>query len=83
MDIRKNMLLDYPDVMTVADMQSALQIGKNAAYDLIRQGKIPHMRIGNLIRVLKPSVIDFVMESCYTGNVATGNTALSEQEETT
>lgn len=45
-----------PLVLTVEDLMSVLQIGRNAAYDLIRSGAIESFRIGKQIRITKASV---------------------------
>ena len=41
------MLEDYGDVLTVADLQDILSIGRNSAYELIRTGAIKAFRVNN------------------------------------
>ena len=61
----ETILKDFPDVMTVADITKALNIGRNAAYLLIKNGSISALKIGGSIRILKVNVIDFLENSCY------------------
>ncbi len=50
------------DWLTVQEAAAELGIGKNAAYELIRQGRIRCARLGNSIRVhrdwLNPEALD-------------------------
>lgn len=55
-----------PDVMTVKQVASALGIGKNSAYQLIREHKIGNRRVGRKIIVPKQCLIDFVQSARYT-----------------
>jgi len=38
-------------LLTVQEAAATLRIGRNMCYELIRQGRIPHVRLGRLIRV--------------------------------
>lgn len=42
--------------LTVTEAASALGIGRTVAYDLIRRGEIPHVRIGRSIRIPRASL---------------------------
>lgn len=37
---------NYPDVVTVKEMQAMLRIGRNSAYKLVNSGRIPSIKIG-------------------------------------
>jgi excisionase family DNA binding protein len=37
-----------------------LDIGRNTFYELIREGKIPHIRLGKSIRVPRQALLDFI-----------------------
>lgn len=65
------MFSNYPDLMTIRDLQRALHIGRSAAYRLINDGGLRHLRIGRSIKIPKSYLIDFVLSSCYTENTAT------------
>ena len=54
------MFVNYPDVVSIEDLQSMLRIGRNAAYDLIRNGIIKTIRIGKKYIIPKKSVIAFL-----------------------
>jgi excisionase family DNA binding protein len=69
----------YGDVLTVKDLQSALQIGRSTAYKLLQEGEISSIRIGDSYRIPKRYLIDYVYGSCYNnGVVASGLTVLKE-----
>ena len=59
------MLSEFPDVMDIKNLQKALGIGRNSAYDLIGSGKIRSIRIGKLVKILKPDIIDFLKSARY------------------
>lgn len=41
---------------TVTETADALGIGRTVAYDLIRRGELPHIRIGRSIRIPRASL---------------------------
>ena len=51
---------DLPLVLRVEDLMSALDIGRNAAYELLRSGQIRSIRIGRKLRIPKQAVEDFL-----------------------
>lgn len=59
------MLNEYPDVMRVRDVQSILGVGKTRVYKLLHSGAIQYITIGRMIRVLKPSLIDYLASLSY------------------
>lgn len=58
--IYKLMFTEYPDVVTVPQLQSMLHISRQLAYELINEGKLKALRVGNSYRITKISVIDFI-----------------------
>jgi len=64
------MFIEYPDVLTISEMQKALNIGKTTAYKLITEKKIKHFKIGKIIKIPKLSLIDYVSQECYSGAIA-------------
>lgn len=56
------MFPDYPDILTVAQLQRMLGISRHLAYDLIGDGYIAGVKIGNAFRIPKVNVINYVME---------------------
>lgn len=51
---------NYPDVVSVDDVQAMLHIGRNAAYSLLQSGAITTIRVGKKYIIPKASVIDFL-----------------------
>jgi excisionase family DNA binding protein len=46
-------LADLPAVLTVEETAELLRIGRSAAYEGVRAGEIPSIRVGRCIRVPK------------------------------
>ena len=57
----------FPDVLSVADICSALGIGRTKAYRLVNSGEIQSVKIGNAIRVPKHVLLDYISQKCYNG----------------
>lgn len=64
------MFEDYNDILRVQDIQSALHIGRTRAYELVKEGKLSRLRVGNKILVPKKSLIEYVEQNCYNQNAA-------------
>ena len=47
-------------VLSVADVMSVLNIGRNTAYDLVRSNQIRSVRIGHKHRVPKDALLEFL-----------------------
>lgn len=60
----------YPDVLTVTDIQRILRIGRTKAYHLVNSGQIPSIRIGNVIRIPKVRLLEFMNQSGYNNGEA-------------
>ena len=54
------MFKDFKDVVSVAEMMSMLKIGKNTAYDLLKNNKIQSIRIGKVHRIPKINIIKYL-----------------------
>lgn len=54
------MFNQFPDVLTIAQLQEALPVGKNLLYELIRTKRIKSFRVGRKILIPKKALIDFV-----------------------
>ena len=55
------MFPDYPDIVTVSQLQTMLGVSRHLAYDLINDGYIRGVKIGNAFKVPKVNVIDYVL----------------------
>lgn len=76
----QNMFTDYPDMLTVAQLQQALHIGRNSAYGLIKSGGIRSLRVGKGIRIPKRYLLDYIEKSCYNREVAVGESIPLQEE---
>ena len=56
------MLEQYDDLITISDLREILNIGRNAAYDLLNQGAIPAFRIGRNWKIPKDAVIFYLSQ---------------------
>ena len=61
-ELYKMMFPDYPDIVTVAQLQKMLGISRHLAYALINDGYISGIKIGNAFKLPKVYVINYVME---------------------
>jgi len=78
-----------PDVLTIAQLQKLLNIGRSTAYRLVGSREIASIRIGRSIRIPKKYVVIFLEnkrslienqeEKCYNGNVTADNKGLPEK----
>ncbi len=54
------MFENYPDVVSVTQLCEMLNIGKDKAYELLRNGTIKSIKVGKKFIIPKKSVIDFL-----------------------
>ena len=59
----KLLFADYPDIVTVRQLQVMLGISRHAAYDLLGEGEISCIRLGNAYKIPKINVINYVLKS--------------------
>ena len=64
-EMYKLMFAEYPDIVTVKDLQAMLGISRHAAYDLLGEGEISCIRLGNAYKIPK---IDQESRSQHTNN---------------
>lgn len=48
---------DYPDVVTIEQLQKMLNIGRNSAYELVRNDAIKTVKVGTRYLIPKANVI--------------------------
>ena len=58
-EMYKLMFAEYPDIVTVKDLQAMLGISRHAAYDLLGEGEISCIRLANAYKIPKINVIDY------------------------
>ena len=56
------MFPNYPDIVTVKQLQVMLGVSRHLAYKLINDGEIQAVKIGSSLKIPKISVINFVTE---------------------
>ena len=57
------MFSEYKDIVGIDELMEMLAIGKNTAYDLVRNKHVKSIRVGAQIRIPKTEIIRFVNES--------------------
>ena len=55
------MFNDYSDIVTIDELCEMLRIGKNKAYELLRNGDIKAFRCGRLWIIPKQAVEEFIL----------------------
>jgi len=63
-----NTLINYNDLLDIADLQKILGIGRSMAYNLIKKKQIGYMQIGKQIRVLKVQLLEYINKNLVNNN---------------
>lgn len=58
----KTLFDSYPDVVSVEEIQQMLRIGKNAVYQLLKDGVIKSIKVGKRYVVPKKYIVDFLLK---------------------
>lgn len=58
------------DTMTAPEVAKLLRVGRNAIYDLVGQNKIPHRRVGRLVRFSRVAISRWLEEDSLSGRRA-------------
>jgi excisionase family DNA binding protein len=53
-------LLALPPVLTVEEAATVLRISRGSAYEAVRTGELPHVRIGRSIRVPRAALLALI-----------------------
>lgn len=56
---------EYNDMLIVDDLMEILGVGKNAAYDLLRNGELKCFRLKGRWKIPKESVIEYVRSKAF------------------
>ena len=59
---------DNLEILTVPELMELLFIGKNTAYQLLREKNIKAFRIGNTWKIPKAAVDEYIIEKCKREN---------------
>ena len=60
-ELYKVMFTEYPDLLSINELRQMLGVSKHKAYDLINDGSINAIKIGNAFRIPKINVINYVL----------------------
>ena len=61
-ELYQMMFPEYPDIVTVRQLREMLGISRQLAYDLIADGEVQAIKIGNSFKIPKGRVINYVTE---------------------
>ncbi len=61
-ELYRIMFPDYPDIVTVRQLQEMLGISRHLVYNLINGGEVQAVKIGNSFKIPKVSVINYVTD---------------------
>ncbi len=68
---------NLPAILTVEEVAEALRIGRSAAYELVRSGGLPAVRIGRTIRVSRQALLAWIDGAARAGELGA---ALDKEE---
>ena len=60
-EIYTMMFPEYPDIVDVKQLQEMLSISRHLAYDLINDGYIRGVKVGNAFKIPKVNVIRYLL----------------------
>ena len=66
-DVYETVLKEYPDILTVDEMSKALGVSSKTGYQLLRDNKVKHLKVGRAYRVPKDHLLSYLrlgMRSC-------------------
>ena len=62
-ELYKVMFTEYPDILTITQVQKMLGVSRHLSYDLINDGYLNGIKVGNAFRIPKISVINYVLDA--------------------
>ena len=62
-ELYKVMFTEYPDLLSINELRNMLGVSKHKAYDLINDGSINAINIGNAFRIPKINVINYILSA--------------------
>lgn len=63
------MFAEFNEILTVKDICSALHVGRNTAYELVRSGEINSIRVKDQYRIPKSALIEYVEKELKKQNI--------------
>ncbi|NST21529.1 helix-turn-helix domain-containing protein, partial [Enterococcus faecalis] len=52
----------YPSILNITDLTKMLNIGKNKAYNLLKDKLIENIKIGSMNKIPKNAVIEYILK---------------------
>lgn len=59
-DVYQEVLKDYPDILTVEEMSKALGVSSKTGYQLLRENKIEHLKVGRAYKIPKAHFLSYL-----------------------
>lgn len=59
-EIYDRVLKEYPDILTVDEMSDALGVSTKTGYQLLRENRIEHLKVGRAYRVPKVHLLSYL-----------------------
>ena len=59
-EVYDRVLKEYSDILTVEDMSKALGVSTKTGYQLLRENKIEHLKVGRSYRVPKAHLLAYL-----------------------
>lgn len=66
------MLDNFPDILTVKQVQDILSIGRSKTYSILHSGDLRYITIGRQIRIPKKYLLDYLSDLGYNDNLKSG-----------
>lgn len=66
------MLEEFPDILTVKQVQTILSIGRSKAYSILHSGELKCITIGKQIRIPKQYLLDYLADLSYNSGPKSG-----------
>lgn len=59
-EIYGSILTEYPDILTVEEMSKALGVSSKTGYQLLRENRVEHLKVGRAYRVPKAHLLSYL-----------------------
>ena len=69
-DIYELVLKEYPDIFTVDEMSKALGVSNKTGYQLLRDNKIEHLKVGRAYRIPKAHLLSYLRLGMQTAAIS-------------
>ncbi len=60
MELYQAILTEYPDILTIVEMSKILGVSTKTGYALVKENKIPGMRVGKRFLIAKVHVLAYL-----------------------